>query len=140
MTSANDSCAVIAEQLLYYFGQIANSRGICFLDEQISRVGVLKRKHNKINSLVQVHQKASHLRVSNSNLTTRADLVNEQRNDAATATHHVAVAGAAQRCATLSGNSGIGIDDVLHHVLRYAHDINRVSGLIICTQHLALHL
>ena len=42
-------------------------------------------------------------------------LVDEQRDDRATAAHDVAVTGAADGgAATLSSHTGIGVDDVLH--------------------------
>ena len=58
-------------------------------------------------------------------------LVDEQRDNTAAATHNIAVAGAADsRTTTLSSNTGIGVDDVLHHGLGDTHGIDRVGCLV----------
>ena len=59
------------------------------------------------------------------------DLVDEQRNDRATAAHNVAVTSAADGCAaTLSSYTGIGVDDMLHHSLGDTHGVDGVGCLI----------
>ena len=92
---------------------------------------MLKREHDQVNGLVQVHQEAGHIGVGDRDGVAGADLVNEQRNDAAAAAHDVAVAGAAdRRAAALGGHAGVGIDDVLHHRLGDAHGVDGIGGLV----------
>lgn len=66
VTGADDVRAGIAEQLLDSLSQIADSRGIRLLDEQIAGVSVLEGEQDQIHSLVQVHQKAGHVGVGDS--------------------------------------------------------------------------
>ena len=131
VAGADDVRAGVAEQLLHGLGQIADGGGVGLLDEQIARVCMLKREHDQVNGLVQVHQEAGHIGVGDRDGVAGADLVNEQRNDAAAAAHDVAVAGAAdRRAAALGGHAGVGIDDVLHHRLGDAHGVDGIGGLV----------
>ena len=131
MAGADDVRAGVAEQLLHGLGQVADGGGVGLLDEQIARVCMLKREHDQVNGLVQVHQEAGHIGVGDRDGVAGADLVNEQRNDAAAAAHDVAVAGAAdRRAAALGGHAGVGVDDVLHHRLGDAHGVDGVGGLV----------
>ena len=131
VTSANNVCAGIAEQLLDSFCQITNGRSVRLLDEQVTRIAMLEGKHNKIHSLVQIHQESSHVGVSDSDRVADLDLVDEQRDNTAAAAHNIAVAGAADsRAAALSSHTGVGKDDVLHHSLGDAHGIDRIGCLI----------
>ena len=66
VAGADHAGAGVAKQLLHGFGQIANGGSIGFLDQQIARIGVLKGKHDKVNGLIQVHQKAGHVGIGNS--------------------------------------------------------------------------
>ena len=92
---------------------------------------MLEGKHNKIHSLVQVHQEAGHVGVGDGDGVASLDLVNEQRNDGATAAHHVAVTGAADgRATTFRSHTGVGVDDVLHHGLGDAHSVDGIGGLV----------
>ena len=131
VAGADDVRAGVAEQLLHGLGQVADGGGVGLLDEQIARVCMLKREHDQVNGLVQVHQEAGHIGVGDRDGVAGADLVNEQRNDAAAAAHDVAVAGAAdRRAAALGGHAGVGVDDVLHHRLGDAHGVDGVGGLV----------
>ena len=131
VAGADDVRAGVAEQLLHGLGQVADGGGVGLLDEQIARVCMLKREHDQVNGLVQVHQEAGHIGVGNRDGVAGADLVNEQRNDAAAAAHDVAVAGAAdRRAAALGGHAGVGKDDVLHHRLGDAHGVDGIGGLV----------
>ena len=131
MAGADDVRASIAEQLLDGLCQIADGRGISLLDEQIAGVSVLEGEHNQIHSLVQIHQEAGHVGVSDGDGVTSLDLVNEQRDNGTTAAHNVAVTSAADGSATtLSSHTGIGVDDVLHHSLGDAHGVDGVGCLI----------
>ena len=131
VAGADDVRAGVAEQLLHGLGQVADGGGVGLLDEQIARVCMLKREHDQVNGLVQVHQEAGHIGVGDRDGVAGADLVNEQRNDAAAAAHDVAVAGAAdRRAAALSGHAGVGKDDVLHHRLGDAHGVDGIGGLV----------
>ena len=92
---------------------------------------MLESEQDQIHSLVQVHQKAGHVGVSDGDGIARLDLVDEQRDDRATAAHDVAVTGAADGgAATLSSHTGIGVDDVLHHGLGDTHSVDGVGCLI----------
>ena len=92
---------------------------------------MLESEQDQIHSLVQVHQKAGHVGVGDSDGVTSLDLVDEQRNDRTTAAHDIAVTGAADgRAAPLSCHTGVCVDDVLHHSLGDAHGVDWVSSLI----------
>ena len=131
VTSADDIRTGIAEQLLNSLSQIADGRSISLLDEQVTGVGVLESEHDQIHSLVQVHQEAGHVGVSDGDGAASLDLVNEQRDDRATAAHDVAVTGAADGgAATLRSHTGICVDDVLHHGLGDAHGVDGVSSFV----------
>ena len=131
VAGADDVRAGVAEQLLHGLGQVTDGGGVGLLDEQIARVCMLKREHDQVNGLVQVHQEAGHIGVGDRDGVAGADLVNEQRNDAAAAAHDVAVAGAAdRRAAALGGHAGVGKDDVLHHRLGDAHGVDGIGGLV----------
>ena len=131
VTGADDVRAGIAEQLLDSLSQIADSGSIRLLDEQITGICMLESEQDQIHSLVQVHQKAGHIGVGNGDGIASLDLVNEQRNDRATAAHHIAVTGAADgRAAPLGSHTGVCVDDVLHHGFGNTHGIDGVSCLV----------
>jgi len=131
VTGTDDVRAGIAEQLLDSLSQIADSRGISLLDEQIAGVSVLEGEHHQIHSLIQVHQEAGHVGVSDGDGVTSLDLVDEQRDNGTTAAHNVAVTSAADGSATtLSSYTGVGVDDVLHHGLGDTHSVDGVGRLI----------
>ena len=131
VTSADDVRTGIAEQLLDGLCQIADGGSIRLLDEQITRICMLESEQDQIHSLVQVHQKAGHVGVGDGDGIASLDLVDEQRNDGATAAHDVAVTGAADgRAAALSSHTGVGVDDVLHHGLGDTHSVDGVSSLV----------
>ena len=131
VAGADDVGAGVAEQLLNSLGQITDGRSVGFLNEQVTRVAVLEGEHNQIHSLVQVHQEASHVGVGDGDGVASLDLVDEQGDDAAAGAHDVAVAGAADGgAAALSGHTGVGVDDVLHHGLGDAHGIDGICRLI----------
>ena len=133
MAGADHAGAGVAKQLLHGFGQIANGGSIGFLDEQIARIGVLKGKHDKVNGLIQVHQKAGHVGIGDGNGVAGLDLLHKQRN-------HVAVTGAADdRAAALCADTRVGSDNMLHHGLGDAHGIDGVSGFIGRKADHALH-
>ena len=88
-------------------------------------------EQDQIHSLVQIHQEAGHVGVSNGDGVASLDLIDEQRNDGATAAHDVAVTGAADgRAAPLGSHTGVGVDDVLHHGLGNAHGVDGVGRLV----------
>ena len=131
MTSADDVRTGIAEQLLDSLCQITDGGSVRLLDEQVAGVGVLEGKHNQIHSLVQIHQEAGHVGVGDGDGVASLDLVDEQRNDGATAAHDVAVTGAADGgAATLSSHTGVSVDDMLHHSLRNTHGVDGIGSLI----------
>ena len=131
MTGADDVRAGIAEQLLDSLSQIADGGSIRLLDEQITGICMLESEQDQIHSLVQVHQKAGHIGVGNGDGVASLDLVDEQRNDRATAAHDITVTGAADGgAATLCSHTGVGVDDVLHHGLGNAHGVDGVSCLV----------
>ena len=92
---------------------------------------MLEGEHNQIHSLIQIHQEAGHVGIGDGDGIASLDLVDEQRDDRATAAHDVAVTGAADGgAATLSSHTGIGVDDVLHHGLGDAHSVDGVGCFI----------
>jgi len=92
---------------------------------------MLESEQDQIHSLVQVHQKAGHVGVSDGDGVASLDLVNEQWDDGATAAHNVAVTGAADGgTATLRSHTGIGVDNVLHHGFGDTHGVDGVGRLV----------
>ena len=131
VTGADDVGAGVAEELLNGLGQIADGGSIGLLNEQVTGVAVLEGEHNKIHSLVQVHEEAGHVGVGDGDGIAGLDLVDEQGDDAAAGAHDVAVAGAADGgAAALGSHTGVGVDDVLHHGLGDAHGVYGVGGLV----------
>ena len=131
VTGADDVRTGIAEQLLDGLCQIADGGSIRLLDEQITGICMLESEQDQIHSLVQVHQKAGHVGVGDSDGVACLDLVDEQRNDRTTAAHDVAITGAADGCAaSLSCHTGVCVDDVLHHGFGDTHGIDGVSCLV----------
>ena len=79
---------------------------------------MLKCEHHQIHCLVQVHQKAGHIGIRNGDGVAGFDLIDEQRDDAAAGTHHIAIAGTADgRAAALRRHARVGVNHVLHHGL-----------------------
>ena len=131
MTGTNDVRASVTKQLLNSLCQITNGGSIRLLDEQITGICMLESEQDQIHSLVQIHQEAGHVGIGDGDGIASLNLVDEQRDDRATAAHDVAVAGAAdRRAAALSGHAGVGIDDVLHHRLGDAHGVDGIGGLV----------
>ena len=131
VTGADDVRTGITKQLLNSLGQVADGGSVGLLNEQVTGVSVLEGEHNQIHSLVQVHQEAGHVGVGDGDGIARLDLVDEQGDDAAAGAHDVAVTGAADGgAAALSGHTGVGVDDVLHHGLGDAHGIDGIGGLV----------
>ena len=131
MTGADDVRTGITKQLLDCLCQIADGGSIRLLDEQITGICMLESEQDQIHSLVQVHQKAGHVGVSDSDGVACLDLVDEQRNNGTTAAHDVAITGAADgRAAPLGSHTGIGVDNVLHHGFGDAHSVDGVGCLI----------
>lgn len=128
---ANDVRTRVAEQLLHRFRQIADRRSVRLLDEQIAWIGVLEGEHHQIHCLVEVHQEAGHVGVSDGDGIARPDLVDEQRDHRAAGTHDVAVARAGDdRAAALRRHAGVGVDHALHHGLGDAHGVDRIGRLV----------
>ena len=101
------------------------------MDEQVAGVGVLESKHHQVHGLVQVHEEAGHIGVSDGDGAAGLDLVNEQGDDRATGAHDVSVASAANGgAAPLGGHPGIGVNHMLHHSLGNAHGVDGIGGLI----------
>ena len=92
---------------------------------------MLESEQDQIHSLVQVHQETGHVGIGDGDGVASLDLVDEQRNDRATAAHDVAVTGAANGgAATFSSYTGVGVDDMLHHSLGDAHCVDGISRLV----------
>ncbi len=128
---ADDIRSGIAEQPLHGLRQIADGGGIRLLDEQVAGVGMLKGEQHQLHRLIQGHQEAGHMGVRDGDGMPGPDLVDEQRDHAAPAAHHVAIARAADDgMAALRGDAGIGIDDMLHHGLGDAHGVDGIGRLI----------
>ena len=131
VAGTDDVGAGVAEELLNSLGQIADGGSVGLLNEQITGVAMLEGEHNKIHSLVQIHQETSHVGVGDGDGVARLDLVDEQGDDAAAGAHDVAVTGAADGgAAALGCHTGVGVDDVLHHSLGDAHGIDGISCLV----------
>ena len=140
MPGADDICPGIPKELLYRLGQVSDGGGVRLLDEQVSRVRVLKGKADQLHRLVQVHHKPGHIGVRDGDGIPRPDLVDEQRDHRPAGAHDITVAGAADhRVAPLRGHAGVGVDDVLHHGLGDAHGVDGVRRLVCGQTHNALH-
>lgn len=118
-----------AEDILHGLGEVADRGGRRLLDEQVAGVGVLEGELHQVDRLVQVHEEAGHVGVSDGERLALADAVDEQRDDAAAGAHDVAVAGAADGGAA-GAVAGIGVDDGLHHCLGLAHGVDGVGRLV----------
>ena len=101
---------------------------------------MLKGEFHQVHRLVQIHQEPGHVGVRDGNGIARVNLVDEQRNHAAPAAHHVAVAGAADGgAAPFRGHPGVGVDHMLHHGLGDTHGVDGVGGLVGGQAHHPLH-
>ena len=131
MTVADDPGARIPEQLLDTLGQVSDRRGVGLLDEQIARLGVDKGKLDQLDSFVQVHQESRHIRVRDRDRVAGLYLVDEERDHAAAAAHHVAIARAADDgAAALGADARVRFDDMLHHGFAGTHRVDRVGCLV----------
>ena len=99
---------------------------------------MLEGEHNQIHSLVQIHQEAGHVGIGDGDGIASLDLVDEQRDDRATAAHDVAVTGAADGGAA-GAVAGVGVDDGLHHGLGLAHSVDGVCRLVSGQAHDSVH-
>ena len=128
---ADDVRARVAEQFLHRLRQVADSRGVRLLDEQVARVGVLDREHDQIHRFIEIHEEAGHVGIGDGDGIARLDLVNEQRDHRAARAHDVAVARASDdRAAALRRHAGIGVDHALHHGLADAHGVDGIRRLV----------
>ena len=131
---ADDIRAGIAEKPLDALGKVADRAGICFLDEQVAGIGVLKGELNQVHRLVQIHQEAGHVRVGDRDGTAGVDLIDKERDHGAAGAHDVAVAGAADdRVRALRGHAGVCINHTLHHGFGDSHRVDRI-GCLVCRQ------
>ena len=130
VAGADDLGTGVSEQLLHRLRQHPDGGGVALLNEQIARLGMLKSKHDQIHSLVQIHKKTGHIRIGDGDGLACTDLINEQRDHAAPAAHHIAVAGAADGGILRLDRTGLGADDLFHHGLGDAHGVDGISGLV----------
>ena len=131
MTGSDDVSSRISKKLLDRFPQIPDGAGIGFLNEQVSRIGVLESKLHQIHRFVQVHQETGHIRIGDGNGMIVFNLFDEKRYHGPTGEHDIAIPGTADdRSPTFCRHPGIGIDDMFHHGLGNPHGIDGVSRLI----------
>lgn len=99
-----------------------------FLHEDVTVVAMLESEEDEIDGLLQRHDEAGHLGFGQRDGVAIANLINPQRDDGATGTHDVAIAGAADlgfaRVTTLSDS------DLLLHGLGDTHGVDGIGGLI----------
>ena len=137
---ADDMRARVAKELLHRFGQIADGRSVCFLDEQVARIGVLEGEHHQIHRFVKVHEEAGHVGIGDGDGIARLDLVDEQRDHRAAGAHDIAIARTGDDCTTaLRRHAGVGVDDALHHGLGDAHGVDGIGCLVRGKADNALH-
>ena len=140
MARANDVRARVAEQLLHRLRQVADGRSVCFLDEQVARIGVLEGEHHQIHRFVKVHEEAGHVGIGDGDGIARLDLVDEQRDHRAAGAHDIAIARTGDDCTTaLRRHAGVGVDDALHHGLGDAHGVDGIGCLVRGKADNALH-
>ena len=99
-----------------------------FLYEDIAVVSVLESEEDEIDGLLQRHDEAGHLGLSQCDRVAIANLIYPQRNDGATGTHDVAIAGAADL--GLARIAALGDGDLLLHGLGDTHGIDGIGGLV----------
>ena len=133
---------VCMEDLLHCLSQRLDGGSRCFLHKQVAGVGVSECEHHKIDGLVERHHEAGHLRHGNGHGFASLDLFDKQRDNTATAAHHIAVTGGANHRTALAGARITALVDgqLLHQGLGHTHRVDRISGLVGREHHHALHL
>ena len=123
---------VDSEYLLNSLCQNFDSRCGCFLNEQVSGLGVFECKQHQIDSLVQRHHETRHFRHGDSHRQTGVDLVDKQRNNRSSRTHHVTVARRTDNYSSLFRPriTRLGNRQFLHQRFGHTHRIDRISRLI----------
>ena len=119
---------MLRKQLADRFGLGLDGAGRCFLDEDVAILAVLEGEEHKVHGLFKRHDEAGHLGLGDGDGVALADLVDPQRDDAASAAHHIAVAGAADLGVTRVAALGNG--HLLLDGLGDAHRIDGISGLV----------
>ena len=126
--------------LLQGLRQCGQRSGRCFLHEEVAVMGMSEGIHHEIHRVVQRHHETRHAWICNGDGLARRHLFYPQRNDRATAGHHVAIAGAAYgRLCTLAQLPTFGNSHLFHQGLAHAHRVNRIGSLVGGEHHDALH-
>ncbi|MCY1175079.1 hypothetical protein D9M73_153010 [compost metagenome] len=130
---------VTSEQFLERLRQVRHCRGRCFLDENIALLGVLERVQNQVNRILERHQEACHVRVSDGQRLTALQLIDEQRDHRTTGCHDVTVAGCANHRACRRNHPRFGNHQLFSHGLGNAHGIDWVYCFVGTEYDNALH-
>ena len=132
MTNTDDLRRIIrhTKELFNSLSQHIDRAGIRLLYKQVSLRTILKGIQYQIDSFVQIHDEAGHATFGDGQWQTTLNLVNEQRNNRATAAHHVSVTGAADAGLVRINIAGLRDDDFLHHGLANTHSVDWISRLI----------
>src|SRR5699024_1016231 len=131
MAGANDLTLSFTQYLHDTLSQISNRTRVCFLYEQVTRFSMLESERHKIDGFIQIHKKAGHVRVSNGNRCLCHNLVNEKRNNRASAAHNITVASTGKDCATtLESFLRPGLYHLLADRLGHTHGIDRICRLV----------
>ena len=101
------------------------------LDEQVAVLAVFPGEEDEIHGILEGHHEPRHAGVRDGEGLAGLDLVDEERDDAATAGHDVAIAGAADGgLRLLAEGASLGDGDLLHEGLGHTHRVDRVGGLV----------
>ena len=126
-----DFLFLAAKQLTDGFCLGLDGAGRGLFDEEVAVFAVLEGKQHQIHRFFQRHDEPGHVGFGDSNGVASLDLVDPQRDDGATATHDVAVAGAANF--GLAGHPGLGNGHLFFNSLGHAHGVDGIGGLV-CRQ------
>ncbi|MNG99581.1 hypothetical protein D3C79_587550 [compost metagenome] len=120
----------LAHHLGQGFGQRLYRGGRRLLHEQIAAVAMLEGIQHQVDCVSERHHEAGHVRISDRQRNTLANLFDEQRDHRTTRCHHVTVACTADYGLALIDVTGLGNHDFFHHGLGDPHGINGVDRLV----------
>ena len=126
-----------AEEFADGFGLGLDGAGGGFLNEDVAILAVLEGEEDKIDSLLEAHDKAGHGRFREGDGLSGADLVDPQGDDAAAGAHDIAVACAAD--AGVQRVPALGHRNLLLQRLADAHRVDGIGGLVRRQANHALH-
>ena len=130
MTNTNhfDVLLFAAKQLAHCFCLCLYRTCRSFLHKNITILSMLESKQHQIDCLFQRHNESCHLRFRQCNRITLADLINPERNNRTTATHHITITRAANL--RIPTQSTLRHSYLLLNSLGDTHRIDRISSLV----------